>query len=277
MIKNYFKIAWRNLIKYKAISAINLFGLTVGLTSCLLITVFILNELSYDRYHKDADNVYRVTRSFNNQDGVVSLNLSTIGPAFGYYLPTDFPEIQKMTRLLDNGITPLRYKEKLFNEKNVFIADENLFDIFSVKVLKGNPQRALTEPYSIMLTEEAAKKYFGDEDPMNKMIRYNNQLNLKVTGIYKAFPSNTHLHPGMLISFTTLNDSLVYGEKNLRTSYSNNSFFTYLLLPPHYNTQNMLARFPGFVDKHMIGEYGGKQPSKFTKLGLQKLTDIHLF
>ena len=277
MIKNYFKIAWRNLLKYKVISSINLFGLTVGITSCLLITIFILNELSYDKYHKNADRIYRVTRSFNNQDGVVSLNLSTIGPAFGYYMPTDFPEIQKMTRLLENGITPLKYKEKLFNEKNVFFADEYLFDVFSVNVLKGNPRNALAEPYSVMLTEEAAKKYFNDEEPMGKLIRFNNQINLKVTGIYKAFPSNTHMHPGMLISFTTLNDSLVYGEKNLRTSYSNNSFFTYLLLPQHYNIKNMEARFPGFVDKLMIGEYGGKQPSKFTKLGLQKLTDIHLF
>ncbi|HRI21065.1 MAG TPA: ABC transporter permease, partial [Panacibacter sp.] len=278
MFKNYFKLAWRNLVKYKFTSFINLFGLTVGLTCCLLITTYILNELSYDRYNKNADNIYRVTRSFNNQDGVVSLNLSTISPPFGYYLPTDFPEIQKMTRLLDNGITPLRYKEKLFNEPDVFFADENLFDVFTVHVLKGNPHTALTDPYSIMLTEETAKKYFGAEDPMNKMIRYNNQFNLKVTGIYKAFPSNAHLHPGMLLSFSTLKDPVVYGEESLRTNWGNNSFFTYLLLPADYNTNSMLARFPAFVDKRMSGqEYVGKQASKFTKLGLQKLTDIHLY
>ena len=127
MIQNYLKIALRNLLKHKFISFINLFGLTVGLTCCLLITTYIINELSYDRYNEHADNIYRVTRSFNNQDGVVSLNLSTVSPPFGYYLPGDFPEIKKMTRLLDNGITPLRYKEKLINEKQVFFADENLF------------------------------------------------------------------------------------------------------------------------------------------------------
>lgn len=278
MIKNYFKIAWRNLIKHKGISGINLFGLTVGLTSCLLITVYILNELSYDRYNKNADNIYRVTRSFNNKDGVVSLNLSTVAPAFGYYLPTDFPEIQKMTRLLDDGFSPLRYKEKMFNEKDVFFADENLFDVFSVNVLKGNPATALRDPYSIMLTEESAKKYFGDEDPMDKTIRYNNKFELKVTGIYKAFPSNAHMHPNMLMSFNTLRDTTVYGEENLRTSWGNNSFFTYLLLPQGYNPKNMEARFPAFVDRHMTGkEYVGNQPSKMTKLGLQKLTDIHLY
>ena len=132
MIRNYLKIAIRNLLRYRFISFINLFGLTVGLTCCLLITTYILNELSYDRYNKNADNIYRVTRSFNNTEGVVSLTLSTVSPPFGYYLPTDFPEIKKMTRLLDNGTTPMKYKEKIFNEKGVFFADENLFDVFSV-------------------------------------------------------------------------------------------------------------------------------------------------
>ncbi len=278
MIQNYLKIAYRNLTKYKFISFINLFGLTVGLTCCLLITIYILNELSYDRYNQNADNIYRVTRDFNNEDGVVSLRLSTISPPFGYYLPNDFPEIQKMTRLLDNGITPLRYKDKLINEQNVFFADENLFDVFTVKVLKGNPKTALSDPFSVMLTEEAAKKYFGDEDPINKVIRANNQFDVKVTGIYKAFPSNAHIHPGMLVSFNTLKDSAVYGEKNLRTNWGNNSFFTYLLLPPHYNTARMISQFPAFIDRHMRNEeYIGKQASKYTKLGLQKLTDIHLY
>ena len=278
MIRNYLKIAFRNLAKYKFISFVNLFGLTVGLTCCLLITTYILNELSYDRYNKNAENIYRVTRDFNNEDGVVSLRLSTISPPFGYYLPNDFPDIQKMTRLLDNGITPLRYKDKLINEQNVFFADENLFDVFTVKVLKGNPKNALSGPFSVMLTEETAKKYFGDEDPINKVMRANNQFDVKVTGIYKSFPANSHIHPGMLISFNTLKDSAVYGERNLETNWGNNSFFTYLLLPPHYNTKRMLAQFPAFIDKRMYNqEYVGKRASKYTKLGLQKLADIHLY
>jgi putative ABC transport system permease protein len=278
MIKNYFKIAFRNLTKYKFISFINLFGLTIGLACCLLITIYILNELSYDRYNKNANNIYRVTRSFNNQEGVVSLNLSTISPPFGYYLPGDFPDIKKMTRLLDNGTTPMKYGEKKFNEKNIFFADENLFDVFTVKVLKGNPKNALFDPFSVMLTEETAKKYFGDDDPMNKMIRYNSQFDFKVTGIYKAFPSNAHMHPGMLLSFNTLKDTAVYGEKNLETNWGNNSFFTYLLMPDNFSPKQMISQFPAFVDRRMAGqEYVGQQASKFTKLGLQKLTDIHLY
>ena len=98
MLRNYLKIAIRNLARHKFISFINLFGLTIGLACCLLITIYILNELSYDRYHTNAKNIYRVTRDFNNSEGVVSLRLSTVSPPFGYYLPTDFPEIRKMTR-----------------------------------------------------------------------------------------------------------------------------------------------------------------------------------
>jgi len=278
MLRNYLKIALRSLAKYKFISFINLFGLTVGLTCCLLITINVLNELSFDRYNKNANNIYRVTRNFYNSEGAVSLRLSTVSPPFGYYMPTDFPEIRKMTRLVDFGATPTKYKEKIFNEKNIFFADENIFDVFTLHVLKGNPKSALYNPFSVMLTEEMAKKYFGDEDPMDKTIRFNNQYDAKVTGIYKTFPSNAHLHPQMLVSFNTLNDSAVYGAENLRTNWGNNSFFTYLLMPEKFSPENMIARFPEFIDKRMAGEeYVGQQASKFTKLGLQKLTDIHLY
>ncbi|MEO5681407.1 MAG: FtsX-like permease family protein [Chitinophagaceae bacterium] len=277
MIRNYLKLAIRNLLKYRFISFINLFGLTVGLTCCLLITTYVLNELSYDRYNKNADNIYRVTRSFNNQDGVVSLKLSTVSPPFGYYLPGDFPEIKKLSRLVDFGNGPVRYKEKIINEDHVFFADENLMDVFSVDVLKGNAKTALSDPYSVMMTEETAKKYFGNEDPINKVVRCYNLVDLKVTGIYKPFPGNAHLHPGIMVSFSTLKDSLIYGEKGLRSNWGNNSFFTYLLLPENYDAKKMIARFPAFLDNHMAGEYGGKKPSAFTKLDLQKLTDIHLY
>src|SRR5436853_4669877 len=169
MIRNYLKIAVRNLLKYRFISFINLFGLTVGLTCCLLITTYILNELSYDRYNKNADNIYRVTRTFFNGNGEATLKLSTVSPPFGYYMPTDFPEIQKMTRLLNFGTVPLRYKDKLINEQDVYFADENLFDVFTVNVVKGNPNTALSDPFSVMLTEDEAKKYFGNEAPINKV------------------------------------------------------------------------------------------------------------
>src|SRR3954465_2440104 len=119
MLRNYFRIAFRNLMKYKFISFINLFGLTVGLACCLLITTYILNEVSYDKFQPHADRVYRITRKFMNmQTGEVALTLSTIAPAFGPPLLNDFKEIEEMTRMLSNGTTPVKYEDKIFNEEN---------------------------------------------------------------------------------------------------------------------------------------------------------------
>ncbi|PWU00395.1 MAG: macrolide export ATP-binding/permease MacB [Bacteroidetes bacterium] len=279
MLRNYFKIAFRNMLKYKFISFINLFGLTVGLTCCLLIATYIINELSYDKYHKNAKNIYRITRLFRNPEtGDKFLNLGTIAPAFGPYLINDFKDIKVMTRMIDYSPMPIKYEEKKFNERDAYFADEHLFDVFDVDMVKGNPALALKDPYCVMLSENIAKKYFGSDDPMNKVIRMNNQTNLKVTGVYKAFPANSHMHPALLVSFNTLKDSVVYGEENLRTSFSNNSFFTYILVPDHFDPKKMEAQFPNFLDKYMTGQNGpGKfKPSQGTTLNLQKLTDIHL-
>lgn len=279
MLKNYLRIAVRNLAKYKFISFINLFGLTVGITCCLLILSYILHETSYDRYNSKADRIWRVTRSFNDPNGVVSLHLGTVAPPFGPLLRNDFPDIQKMTRLLEISHSPMRYEEKIFNEQNIFFADTNFFDIFDVTVLRGNPNTALGNPNSILLTPEVARKYFGDADPMNKVIRMDNQINFKVTGIFKPFPSAAHFHPKLLLSFSTLEDSTVYGEKQLMTNYGNNSFFTYILLPKDYPVKSMEAQFPAFLDRHMSNLGGGApgtKPHQFTKLYLQPLTSIHL-
>jgi putative ABC transport system permease protein len=279
MLKNYLRIAVRNLAKYKFISFINLFGLTVGITCCLVILSYILHETSYDRYNSKADRIWRVTRSFNDPNGVVSLHLGTVAPPFGPLLRNDFPDIQKMTRLLEMDQKPMRYEDKIFNEKNIFFADTSFFDIFDVTLLEGNPKTALVYPNSILLTPDVARKYFGDADPMNKIIRMDNQINFKVTGLYRPFPSPSHIHPTLLLSFSTLNDSTIYGEKQLMTNYGNNSFFTYILLPKDYPVKSMEAQFPAFLDRHMSNLGGGApgtSPHQFTKLYLQPLTSIHL-
>jgi len=277
MFINFLKIAFRNLSKHKVTSFINLFGLTVGLTSCLLITIYILNEISYDKWNTKADHIYRVARIFKTSDGAKSLELGTVSPPFGHYFPSEFPEIENMTRLFGIGTVPMKYQEKIFSEKNAFFADENVFDMFPVEIVKGNQATALRDPYTVMLSEEVAKKYFGDEDPIDKVIRVNSQADAKVTGIYKSFPSNSHIHPEIMVSFNTLKDSTVYGEKQLRTNWGNNSFFTYLQLPENYDPKTLEQKFPDFLDKHMANEYGGSKPSALTSLYLQKLTDIHLY
>ena len=276
MIFNYLKIAWRNLIKYRFISAINLLGLTIGLTCCLLILTYILHELSYDHYNDKTSQVYRVTRDFNDPaTGATNLRLSTIAPPFGPYMLNDFKEIEKMARLLDNSPAPLRYNDKMFNEPDIYFADPNVPDFFSIKMVSGDAQKGLADPFSVMLTPDVARKYFGDEDPMNKMIKMNNQFSLKVTGIYKPFPSNSHIHPAILLSFSTLNDTAIYGAQQLRTNWGNNSFLTYIQLPKNYDPNKLIAQFPAFLDRN-INEGNKYKTSQGTSLSLQKLTDIHL-
>lgn len=279
MIRNYLKIAFRNLTKYKFISFINLFGLTVGLTCCLLIFTFILHEVSYDKYQPNAGRVYRVTRTFYNlQNNSISLNLSTISPPFAPLLQNDFKEIEDITRFVDYSPAPVKYGEKIISEKNIFFADEKFFDFFKTQMVEGNQKKALADPYSAMLSDEMAKKYFGNEEPMNKIIRvnYGRFFDFKITGIFKPFPSNTHFHPNILLSFGTMNDTLIYGAENLRTNWGNNDFFTFIRLPEGYDPKRLEKQFPAFLDRRMAGQYKTVKPSQGTSLSLQKLTDIHL-
>ena len=257
-------------------SFINLSGLAIGLTCCLLILIYILHETSYDRYNQNADRVYRVTRQFNGPNGSISLHLGTVAPPFGPLLQNDFPDIQAVTRLLENGVV-LRYQDKKFNEDSLFFADENLSKVFDIRVVAGSSvASALKDPYSLMLSENTAKKYFGSEDPLDKVVRLDNRFDCKITGVFKSFPENAHLHPSMLLSFNTLNDTAIYGAEGLRSNWGNNAFFTYLLLPKGYPADKLQAQFPAFLDRHMPAKDYGAHPSKGTELFLQKLTDIHL-
>jgi len=273
MIKNYLKSAVRNIKRHPFISFINIFGLTVGLTCCLLILGYVINEQSYDRSNKNADDIYRVTRIFYSAPNVESLHLSAIAPPFGPLLKSAFPDIKELTRLINFGTIVFRYKEKLFNETNAFMADESFFDFFTTPVLQGDQHKALLDPYSVMLTPELAKKYFGDENPMDKIINldfFGYKHPFKVTGIFQPLPANSHLHPNILMSFNTLKDIPMVGEKGLTADFGDNAFDTYLMFPPHYNVQHVEAQFPEFLNKYCGGI------AKGTSLTLQKLTDIHL-
>jgi putative ABC transport system permease protein len=160
----------------------------------------------------------------------------------------------------------------------VFLAEENLFKVFTIPVLKGNPDRALVDPFSVMLSDEMAEKYFGTEDPLDKELQVDGQFAAKVSGVFKKFPANSHFHPDFLVSFSTLRDTNIYGEEGLRTNWGNNSFSTYLLLPKNYDPKRMEAQFPAFLDRHMTGDMPPEmpKPSTWTKLFLNKMTDIHL-
>jgi putative ABC transport system permease protein len=278
MFYHYIKIAWRSLLKYRYISLINLFGLCIGITSCLLILIYVIQEKSFDKYHTNANRIYRVTRSFYNSDGSQSLHLGTVAPPIGPLLYNYFPDIEKVTQLLQSPPTKLKKGENSFLENQLFFADENLLQVFSVKMLKEASTRHLLEPFSVIISDKIAAKYFNNENPLDKSINFNNLQDCKVTGVFESFPANSHIHPEILVSFNTLKDNRIYGEEQLRTSFTNNAFLTYLLLPPNYPADKIEKQFPVFLKQHVHKTSNNINNTTFepSKLHLQKLTDIHL-
>ncbi|SFD81180.1 ABC transporter permease [Spirosoma endophyticum] len=279
MLRNYLLIAFRNLRKYKAFSFINITGVAVGLACFLLIALYVRDELSYDRYNTHADRIYRVTRTFLSSEGAASLRLAQLAPPFGPLIKQNFPEAEQVVRTIDNGGL-LKYGEHSFNEDDIFFAEANLFKVFDFDLVSGNPDQALINPFSIMFSRPMAEKYFGDENPVGKTVRFNNQFDMTVTGVFEPLPAQSHFHPKFLASFSTFNDPRVYGAEGLRTNWSNNSFNTYVLLQPgcsdgSADPKRMEAAFPAFQNKHIPPEEG-RNPSTWSVLNLQPLTSIHL-
>ncbi len=189
MLRNYLVTAWRNLMKNKVFSFINIFGLTVGITVCLMIFLYIMNEFSFDRFHAREKRIYRVMRTYDPAKPGVPYLSGPYAPA----LLNDFPgEIRQAVRVvLSNNL--LTYNDRSFNEKKVFLADSDFFTLFSFPLLRGNPATALKDVNSIVLTQTTAKKYFGNQDPMGKIIEMDKDRKVKVTGIAADVPINSHL------------------------------------------------------------------------------------
>jgi putative ABC transport system permease protein len=283
MIRNYITVALRSIYRNKLSSFINIFGLALAMTCSLLIYLFVQDELSYDRHHDKADRIYRMTRNFLSPDGSVNLHLGHLAPPFGPLLKNDFPEFEAVARTLNYG-TLVSYNEdsqekKAFNEENVYFAEPELFKIFTIPVVEGNAQKSMEQPLNLMLSEKTAKKYFGDTPAIGKTLKLGNQLDFVVSGIFKDLPRESFWHPEILASFTTLNDSLIYGRRNLETNWGNNSFGTFVLAKSPLNTADMEKQFPAFVDRHMGSNDPNNheaKPSTWTNLYIQKVTDIHL-
>jgi len=270
MLKNYFKIALRNLLKHKGFSFINILGLSVGLTCCLLIGLYINEEMSYDRFHENADETYRFTREFMSQDGSTSLHLSRLAPPFGYYLK-DFYEsdIEKIGRFLTTSGT-VEYGEKLFNETNIGFADPEIIDILTFESIQGDLRTALASPGSIVISESVAEKYFGNSDPMGKTLRIFNQADLLVQGVYKDWPDNSSFDLEMMGDFSVV-EQFYGGRDNLLQAWGSNNFSTLFTLTETGTVDGILNRMEEFM-KIQLGE----NASTWTRLHVQKLTDIHL-
>ncbi len=270
MFKNYLKIALRNLLKYKGYSLINILGLAVGMASCILILLYVHDELSYDQHHEKADQIYRVTREWFNSDGSPNLHLGHVAPPIGPLLKNDFPDILQMARISDGGNPLLRYQDKVFQEERFYFADPNIFEIFTLPLLQGDPRNALTDPNGVVITPAMAQKYFGNEEPLGKVLNFDNQADLKVTGVMQEIPANAHFHFDFLGSMKL--PELVFGEREFK-NWSSNNYATYLLFPKAYATENFIKAVPAFIGRH---HPDGEKAIPQTTLHLQRLTDIHL-
>lgn len=286
MIKNYLKVALRSILHSRLTSFINLMGLTLAMTAAVLIYLFISDEVNYDRYHAKADRTYRVTREFFDREGASTLHLCTVAPPIGPLLKNDNSEVQLMARTLQfqlvMAIEENGERKKIATEQNVFVAEPDLFKIFDINIISGEPLKDMERPNTVMLSEKAAEKYFGTTQVIGKTLKGGRQLDLEVTGVFKNFPDQTHWHPDFLISFSTLNDSTIYGRKQLETNWGNNAFSTYLVFDEGTSPQKIESRFPAFLDKHLTpvaranGAPADFVASKRTRLTLQNIQDIHL-
>lgn len=272
MLRNYLTVAIRNILKDKFYSLINVFGLTLGIASCIFIAIYIHDELSFDRFNTKADRIYRITE-FIETEGSGERSSSVPFPA-GPTLAEEYDNlIEAQVRFFDFQaptilISNRDNEDKEFNEPHVLFVDSTFFKIFDYSVIKGDKSTALSLPNSILLTESAAKRYFGNEDPMGKFLRLQDQQELVVTGIMPDVPRNAHVQFEFLISFSTLRN--FFGGQYPRTWYWN-PCWTYVLLKEGVQPETLERYFPAVVDK-----YFPEFVKADARMALQPLTDIHL-
>lgn len=225
---NYLKIALRTLVKHKLYAAINIAGLAIGIASFILIGLYILDELSYDRYHHQAEDIYRLVNVYDFE-GVGENSASSPFPV-AWTLKNDYPDmIKNVTRVFNRQAprTLIEYDEKSYNERRFFFADSSFFQLFDHEFIYGNAKSALDEINTVVISETTAKKYFGDENPMGQTIRFEKRLDLKVTGVIKDVPHNSHFTFDFMASLSTTRP--VYGGQ-LPQTWVWNPCWTYLVL-----------------------------------------------
>jgi putative ABC transport system permease protein len=274
MFKNYLKIAFRNLWKNKLFSFINIIGLAIGVTCCILIFLYVQNELSFDKFNDKRDRIYRIV-SLIHQENKEEIFAPTSSKT-AQEIKNGFPEIEKIVRF--NFInSPVQYKDKKFYEAKILFADSSLFDVFTFPLLEGDPKRALAAPYSIVLTQGTAKKYFGDENPMGKIVKFSDTLDLMVTGIVKDVPLNSHFTFDGLVSRQTMLDihkktpDWIEGHEN---NWFNCDSYAYLLLKNPVDPDAFGKKINKHLDKLTLEDK--KNYGMWMNVKIQPLMDIHL-
>lgn len=280
MFRNYFTVAFRNIRKYKFFSFINIAGLTIGMACCLLLFVYVVDELSYDTFHWEHEKVYRIGLKgrIGGQELMTSNSSLPVGPT----MQAEIPGVESVMRLMYASAAagyPMRNGEKLFTEERIVIADSNFFTFFSFRLREGDPRTALNEPNTIVLTEALARKYFGTVDCLGQtLVVGNDRKAVKVTGIAEEAPSNSHFSYQAVLSFATV-------EKDYFPGWGGNSWQTYVRVNPKTSIDDITTQLDAIVAKNMgkeLEEGLGISFEEFKKQGgiysyfLYPMTDTHL-
>src|SRR5258706_3941786 len=283
MISSYLKIAFRNLFKRKGYAILNVLGLAIGITCCLLIFQYVAFEKSYDKFEPQYDRVVRL-RLDSYQQGKLAWKSATSYPAFGPTMKRDFPEVEDFCRLIDADVLLSNDARNIkFKEEKGYYADPSFLDMFGVKLTEGNPKTALDAPDKIVLSEATAKKYFGNEDPLGKRLTDRNPdyiRTFEVTGVFKELPPNSHLIINHLVSYSTLGSiNRFYGDtsNSTETSFGWYDFYIYLKLKPGTDYEKLEAKFPAYCDKYINNNEWEKTNNVRAEIHAIPLRDIHLY
>ncbi|WP_259068596.1 ABC transporter permease [Mucilaginibacter sp. X4EP1] len=242
MIKNFIKIAFRSLMKNKGFTFINVFGLALGLATCLLIVFYVFDEVSYDRYNVKADSVFRLNEEI--KFGGVQNTYAITPPAAAAALKAEFPQVEQVARLRDRGGNKVKKGAQNIQEDRMVYADNSIFDVFTLPVISGNTANALTAPHTVVITEDVAKKYFGTTNVVGQVLTFNDTSPFKITAVIKNIPQQSHFHFDFFMSMPTIL------EESNDNSWLGNNFNTYILLKPGADYKDLAAKLPEFMHRH---------------------------
>ncbi|MCK4664691.1 MAG: ABC transporter permease [Bacteroidales bacterium] len=273
MIKNYLKIAYRNIVGNKFYSAINIIGLSIGIVCTIFILLYITDELSYDKHHVNHERIYRIESDFNiaNKQDRFAVTAIPWGPV----LKNECPEVAGFVRFMKNDDVLLKYEEKEFFEEDIYFADSSIFDVFTHTFLFGNPKTALNEPNTIVLTKKLANKYFRNKNPIGEILKTGEGTNLKVTGVIENVPGNSHLKFKGLISVETV--AKMTGEEKFNSTepgtFWNIRVFTYIILNKNSKIESVQEKIPQLYDKYMASI--GNQINASFDMMFTQLAELH--
>ena len=264
MLRSYFITATRNLVKHRFYTLINVLGLAIGMTCCLLIFLYVQHELNYDQFHEKKDRIYRVVTDIKTP--TETLNIWSTSAPMVAYMKADFLEVENMVRFDDAGLL-IQRGEQTFQEDESMFADSTFFRVFDFTLLHGNPNTALVAPFSIVLTEDAAQRYFGDEDPLGQRLRMEGEHDLTVTGVMQNVPENSNFTFDVLLSLSTRLEKL---DPNRAEQWDNFGYQSYVLLSDQANVSNLESKLPAFLNNYVSEE----DRDAYT-LFLEPLTDVY--